>query len=352
MKKIKLAVIFGGNSSEYPVSLHSAASTIRNIDTAKYEVLLIGISRSGNWFYYEGSVDAIEHDTWMDDTSLCEVVLSPSTKQGFILLEKDGTYKPLEVDCILPILHGKNGEDGTLQGLLELTQIPYVGCNHISSSLAMDKAYTHIICEAAGIKMAPYILAINNQDIDFEQIQKDAEANLTLPLFVKPANAGSSFGITKIEAFSQLKEALLFAFEHDKKVVIENGIDGFEVGCAVMGNEQLTIGEVDEIDTRNHFFDYEAKYALENTEIVCPARIDKETEIQVKEMAKKIYTTLGCSGLARVDMFVNSKKEVYFNEINTLPGFTDTSRFPSMMNEIGIDFTSLIDHLVAFANEK
>lgn len=351
MEKLKLGIVFGGNSSEYPVSLHSVASVIRNLNQERYDVTYIGISREGVWYCYDGDVDTLEHDHWLEHPSTKRALLSPSAKEGLLVF--DNEIKKISLDCILPILHGKNGEDGTIQGLFEMAQIPYVGCTTASSAIAMDKAFTHIICEAQGIPMAPYIALMKMEDIDYEQLAHDVMETLTFPLFVKPANAGSSFGITKINEIDELKSAIAFAFQYDDKLIIESGIDGFEVGCSILGNAMgaLKVGEIDEIDTHNTFFDYEAKYELENTEIICPARVDKEISDKVKAIAKQIYVLLGCKGLARVDMFISKDKQIYFNEINTIPGFTAASRYPTMMKQVGIDFTMLIDALVDLAME-
>lgn len=349
MKKITLGIVFGGNTSEYPVSLHSVSSVIRNLNKDRYDTILIGIDREGVWYYYNGDVDTLERDEWKTHPSTRRASLSASKGEGLVIFEEDGC-RFQQIDCLLPILHGKNGEDGSLQGLFELSQIPYVGCNHVSSGIAMDKEFTHIICEAQGIPMAPYISVLKDT-VNYDEVLEAAKAKLKLPLFVKPANEGSSFGISKIETFEELESALKFAFKYDKKVIVENGIDGFEVGCAVLGNNDLIVGEVDEIDTKKHFFDYDAKYELENTQILCPARIDDEIRDEVRLLAKKIFRVLGCSGLSRVDMFLSSDKKIYFNEINTIPGFTAASRYPTMMKEAGMDFTTLIDKLVDLAME-
>lgn len=353
MSKIKLAVIFGGKSSEYSVSLHSASSAINNMDTNLYDLIFIGINEDGKWYHYHGDIDGIEHDTWQSHPDNCEVVLSCSeAKKGFIQLKADQTYEIVEVDCLFPILHGKNGEDGTIQGLFTLSNIPYVGCDHISSAIAMDKEFTHIICEAKGINMAPYISVRNHADLDYKKVFKEIENTLTLPVFIKPANAGSSYGISKVRNEEEFVKGLKFAFEHDRKVVVETGINGFEIGCAVCGNEVLKIGELDEIDTKNDFFDFDAKYELTNTQIVCPARISAALTTQAKAMAQDIYRAMGCSGLARIDMFVTEDEEIVFNELNTIPGFTNASRYPTMMKKVGMDFSALINELVFLAMNK
>lgn len=353
MSKIRLAVIFGGKSSEYSVSLHSAGSAIHNMDEALYDLIYIGITEDGKWYHYEGDVEAIEHDTWHQSETITPVVLNCATdKKGFYEFHKDNTYSFLEVDCVFPILHGKNGEDGTLQGLLALAEIPFVGCNCVSSAISMDKDYTHIICEAAGIPMAPYICVRWEEDFDFEKAYAKVEEKLTLPAFIKPANAGSSYGISKIRNYEEFEKGLKEAFHHDKKVIIETGIDGFEVGTAVLGNEELFVGEVDEIETHKDFFDFAAKYDLDDTVIHCPARITQAQKDKIREMAKVIYRALGCSGLARVDLFLTSTGDIVFNEVNTLPGFTSASRYPSMMKEVGVDFKTLINKLVSLAMSK
>lgn len=355
MKKIKLAIIFGGQSSEYPVSLHSTASVLRQIHKDMYEIILIGISKDGKWHTYNGSIDDLEHDQWLTSKNCKEAILSCSTShKGFIELQEDGTYRKIAVDCIFPVLHGKNGEDGTVQGLFELSGIPYVGCGHMSSAICMDKEMTHIIAEHAGVPCAPYMCVYKSKNLNLEKTFLDAKAKLGLPLFIKPANAGSSFGISKVDNLEDFIKGMEDAFYHDGKgkVIIETTIEGFEIGCAVMGNDDLTVGSVDEIETSNAFFDYEGKYEMVNSHIYCPARIDQSLFDQAKEMAKTAYRALNCKGMTRVDMFVTPQKTIVFNELNTIPGFTDTSRYPTMMKEIGIEFPDLIDQLIALALEK
>lgn len=352
MKKIKLAIIFGGKSSEYPVSLHSTASVLRQIDKNKYDILCIGINQDGKWYTYNGTIDALEHDHWQQTETCKEVMLSCSqAHKGFIEFQEDGTHREIAVDCIFPILHGKNGEDGTMQGLFELSGIPYVGCDHMSSAICMDKEMTHIIAEHAGVPCAPYMCIYKHENMDVKGIYEDAKQKLGLPIFIKPANAGSSFGISKVETFEEFDKGLQEAFIHDGrgKVILETTIEGFEIGCAVMGNEELIVGSIDEIETTNAFFDYEGKYEMVNSHIYCPARIDEDLFIKAKEMARTAYRALNCKGMTRVDMFVTPQKTIVFNELNTIPGFTATSRYPSMMREIGIEFPELIDQLIDLA---
>lgn len=351
MNKIKLAILFGGKSDEYSVSLHSAAAIIKNVPEDLYDVTLIGITTDGKWLHYEGTADKINNDTWYDD-SLSPVLLSMDFK-GLIKLNKENkTYEKIEIDCIFPVLHGRNGEDGTIQGMCQMSGIPFVGCNMTSSAVSMDKEYTHIICEAAGITTAPFMSAVNHNKLNINDLYQKAFEKLSLPMFIKPANNGSSLGISKIRNYDEFEKGVMEAFEYDNKIVIESMIPGFEIGCAVVGNEELIIGEVDEIETKNDFFDYVEKYSQHNSKIHCPARISDELKSQAKAIAAKTYRALGCSGLSRVDMFVTPDNKIYLNEINTIPGLTDLSRYPSMLKKIGIEYKDLIVKLVELAMEK
>ena len=276
MKKIKLAVIFGGKSSEYPVSLHSSASLLSQLHQDRYELLLIGITKMGKWLHYHGSIEDLEHDHWEQHPDNCAVVLSCSTAdRGFLELREDGTYQHLPVDCLFPVLHGKNGEDGTIQGLFELSGVPYVGCDHMSSAICMDKEMTHIICEHANIPCAPYMAVYEREAKDETALYHEAQQRLGVPFFIKPCNAGSSFGVHKVHDFEEFTPALQDAFYHDGrgKVIFEATIDGFEIGCAVMGNEELFTGSVDEIETSAELFDYAGKYEM----------VDAANRIQTEE---------------------------------------------------------------------
>lgn len=355
MKKLTLAIIFGGKSSEYPVSLHSAGSLIRKINKDRYDLVLIGISQDGKWYLYNGDVDQIDHDTWLREESVCECVLSCSeAMKGFLKLKADKTYELVPVDCIFPVLHGKNGEDGTIQGLFELSGIPYVGCGHMSSAVCMDKEMTHIILDHANVPCAPYMCVYDDEQLDYRAIYDEACEKLGLPIFIKPANAGSSFGISKMDTFEGFEKAMREAFYHDGKgkVILETTIDGFEIGCAVMGNKELFAGNVDEIETAAPFFDYEGKYQMVDSHIYCPARISEEQIEEARALALRAYKALNCQGMTRVDMFKTSDDRIVINEVNTIPGFTDTSRYPTMMKEAGIAFPELLDRLVDLAMKR
>ncbi|ROR28721.1 D-alanine---D-serine ligase [Mobilisporobacter senegalensis] len=349
MEKKKVAIIFGGCSSEYEVSLQSAYSVITNINNEKYETVLIGITRQGNWFHYYGDVNKIATDRWYEDALLCiPAAISPSRDIHGILEFNGEDIKTTKIDIAFPVLHGKNGEDGTVQGLLELAGIPLVGCNALASALCMDKDRAHKLVALAGVKTP---MAVVFDSVPSEKEIMDQTKHLQYPLFVKPVKAGSSFGITKVYGKEQLTEAVKNAFLYDDQVIIEENIDGFEVGCAVLGNGELTIGEVDEIELADGFFDYVEKYNLKTSKIHMPARIDKRLKEKVKKTAIIIYRALGCRGFARVDMFLAPNGEIVFNEVNTIPGFTSHSRYPNMMKGIGLEFGDILDKLIQLGLE-
>lgn len=346
MKK-KVAIMFGGCSSEYNVSLVSATSVIKNINKEKYEVLMIGITKEGDFYLYNGDVEKIESDKWFNNDTCKKITISTNrSDHGIIVLD---TNEIIKLDVVFPVLHGQNGEDGRLQGLLELAGIKYVGCDMTSSAICMDKYLAHEIVASSGI-LSP-ISYLFTKDDSLEKIESKIN-HLKYPLFVKPLKAGSSFGITKIKQIDELSSAINEAFKYDNKIIIEENIDGFEVGCAVLGNNDLTIGEVDEIELEDGFFDYFEKYNLKTSKIHLPARISEEERNKVREVALEIYKILGCSGFARVDMFYTKDKKIVFNEVNTIPGCTAHSRYPSMLNKIGISFEEVIDRLIELGEER
>lgn len=301
MQKKKIAVIFGGNSTEYEVSLQSAFSVFENINKEKFDIVPIGITRNGDWYHYTGKKEKIANNTWFEDNeNLYSVAVSQNRSvKGFIEFKEEKFYI-IKVDLIFPVLHGKNGEDGTLQGLFELAGIPVVGCDTLSSALCMDKDRAHKLVSLAGVKVP--------KSVTFKRSEKNTalkkiETELSYPLFVKPVRAGSSFGITKVTKQQELENAIQLAFEHDAEVIVEEAIGGFEVGCAILGIDNLTVGRIDEIELSNGFFDYTEKYTLKTSKIHMPARLSPKEEKRVQETAVAIYKALGCSGFARVDMF-------------------------------------------------
>lgn len=344
----RIAVLFGGCSSEYEVSLQSAYSVITNIDRTKYTPVLIGINRKGNWFLFEGKEDTIVNDTWHQQKECYEAVISvDKSLHGIIVWRngREGRAEEIAISAALPMLHGKNGEDGTVQGALELAGIPVIGCNTVSSAVCMDKDMAHRLAKEAGVSVPKSILFSKDNQKNAEKLIEE----IGYPVFVKPLRAGSSFGITKVDKKEDLKEAMELAFSHDELVVAEEMIEGFEVGCAVLGREELTVGEVDEIQLSHGFFDYTEKYTLKSSKIYVPARISKEKAEEIKNTGKIIYKALGCSFFARVDMFLTPKGEIYFNEVNTIPGFTEHSRYPGMMKAAGISLKEVVNRLIEMA---
>lgn len=345
--KKNIAVIFGGHSSEYKVSLQSAAAVISHMEHLPYNIILIGITKEGQWFRYFGSTDHIENDTWQSGRCIPAIISPDASHHG--LMEFYGVdIHFTHIDAAFPVLHGKNGEDGTIQGLLAMANIPCIGCGPLSSALCMDKDIAHRLASQAGIKVPRSIVLHDYDRISGSELARNVEA-MGYPVFVKPANAGSSFGITRVIHSGQLTGALKAAFAHDHKVLIEESVDGFEVGCAVCGRESLIIGEVDEIELSEGFFDYNEKYTLKTSKIHMPARISDEDKKRIKETALLLYRTLECDIFARVDMFFTKQKNIVFNEINTIPGFTAHSRYPGMMKGAGMDFDTIIKKLVEVA---
>ena len=349
MEKKNIAVIFGGCSPEHTVSLASAAAVIRNIDAEKCEVIQLGITEGGEWFRFYGSPDDIEANTWRADRTKCiPAVISPDRDQHGILEFRLSGVRTTRLDAAFPVLHGRNGEDGTVQGLCELAGIPLIGCGTLASALCMDKDRAHKLVMLAGVAVPRSVL--------LEKLPTSAERaalaeGVGYPLFVKPVRAGSSFGVARVEAPSELRAAVRDAFRYDNSVLLEEAVPGFEVGCAVIGNSELVTGRADEIELSGGYFDFEEKYTLKTSKIHMPARVDAATEQRLRETACRIYRALGCRGFARVDMFLTPDKRIVFNEVNTIPGFTSHSRFPKMMSGVGYDFPALVDALIALGLE-
>ena len=350
MSKTRVAVLFGGVSSEYEVSLMSACSVIRNIPADKYEVVCIGITKKGRWLYYPGGVEQIERGDWETHPDCTTAVISPDrSHRGILKMMDDGSYNLLKVDCVFPVLHGKNGEDGTIQGLLAVAGLPFVGCDTLSSADCMDKAVTHTLLDAAGIRTARWLSFGKTALADLDGAARQAEEVLGFPVFVKPANAGSSVGVNKAQNAEDFKEAVKIAFAHDSKVIVEELITGREVECAVLGNDAPAAGIPGEITSCKEFYDYEAKYILGASELHIPARISPEALASLRETAVKAFQVLGCAGLARVDFFVTENEEIILNEINTIPGFTSISMYPKMWESAGLPYPELIDRLITLA---
>ena len=347
-KKVKVAVIFGGYSSEYSVSLESSSAVIKNLDPEKYEVLPVGITKEGQWFSYTGPVENIENDTWHQSEYCTPAMISPDRNtHGLVLLGEDGA-KTMPIDVAFPVMHGKNGEDGTIQGLITMAGIPLAGCGILASALCMDKDRAHLVAEAAGVRVPKAMVLTQGDD---RKMAVDFALKTGYPVYVKPVKAGSSYGVTKVEKPVELQSAIIKAFQYDDEVIIEENMDGFEVGCAVLGNRNLITGEVDEIQLSGGFFDFTEKYTLKTSEIHVPARIELRKMQEIKQTAKTIYRALGCGGFARVDMFLTPDGEIVFNEVNTIPGFTEHSRYPGMMKAAGLEFPEILERIIRLAME-
>ncbi|MDE7435912.1 MAG: D-alanine--D-serine ligase VanG [Lachnospiraceae bacterium] len=343
MNRQNVAIFFGGISSEYSVSLESAYSVISNLNPEKYTAVPVGISPDGRWFYFTGTPEKIRQDTWCNEIDCIPAALSVNRGAHQLLLFLPDRTETVTLDAAFPVMHGKGGEDGTLQGLIEMAGIPLVGCGVLASALCMDKDRAHRLAQTAGVTV-PRALSIR-AGYDTSSVLVFAE-HIDYPLFVKPVKAGSSYGVTKVQQADELLPAIALAFQYDDTVILEENIDGYEVGCAIMGYDELTVGEVDEIELSGGFFDFTEKYTLKTSAIHVPARIDSATAERIKQTARTLYRALGCGGFARVDMFLTPDGRIVFNEINTIPGFTEHSRFPGMMKAAGISFPEIIDHLI------
>jgi len=353
MAKISLCVLFGGVSSEHEVSRRSAASVLRNMDSEKYEVLPVGITREGRWLYYTGKDYAvIGGDGWENDPANLPAFISPDRGHG-LLIQTPAGLQGRKIDCVFPVLHGENGEDGAVQGLLRLAGIPFVGSGIAASAVCMDKVITRMLADRYMIRQACWE-PVNMRDF-LRSPEKTAgliEKKFTYPVFVKPAGTGSSVGVSKAKDRAALLEAIHNAGRFDRKVLVEEFIDGREIEVAVLGNSEPVASGCGEIIPGDEFYSYEAKYHSSDSQTVVSADLDGPTAEQIRTTAVKLYKLMGCRGLARVDFFVHRKTgAVIFNEINTLPGFTDISMYPKLMMESGIPFRALIDRLVKLAME-
>ncbi|MDE7182984.1 MAG: D-alanine--D-serine ligase VanG [Lachnospiraceae bacterium] len=344
-----IVVLFGGASSEYEVSLQSAYAVICSMDRRKYNPVMVGITREGQWFYFTGETDRIQNDTWCNETDCVPAMISPDrTYHHLIVCRARSIPEFISVDAVFPVLHGRNGEDGTVQGIAEIAGIPLIGCKTLSSALCMDKDRAHRLAELSGVRVPRAMVLMDNMAVNKACAFADS---IGFPVFVKPVKAGSSLGVTKVGAMEQIAPAIALAFNYDNRVILEEAIDGFEVGCAVCGRDQLIVGAVDEIELdtaacANGFFDYTEKYTLKTSAIHVPARIPAEKAREIQEAAKRIYRALDCDGFARVDLFLTPEGEIVFNEVNTIPGFTEHSRYPGMMRAAGYEFAELVDRII------
>lgn len=353
---MKLAVLFGGVSSEHEISCLSAASILRNLDKDKYDIYAVGITREGKWYYCPTcDPDRIENGAWERMADKAPAVLTPDRGIHGLLLMHEGKTETVRIDCVFPVLHGVGGEDGTIQGLLELAGIPYVGCGVAASANSMDKSITKAIVDTAGVRQAKYYLALRH---DFERgaegvVRAAADALGAFPVFVKPCSQGSSVGVAKANDMLELAAGLTEAFGLDSKVLVEEFIDGHEVECAVLGNQKPVASTVGEIAPTQEFYTFDAKYKDESSKLYIPAHITEQQIETVRQNALRVYTALGCRGLSRVDFFVTHEGgEVLFNELNSIPGFTSISMYPKLFDYEGLRYPALLDRLIELALEE
>ncbi len=354
MQKKRIAVIFGGKSSEHEVSRVSASYVISVIPRDRYEVVTIGITKEGKWFLYEGETSRIADGSWENDSRNRTAFIAPAPSvSGMVVINSSGA-EIIPLDVIFPVLHGKNGEDGTIQGLFELSGIPYVGCGVLASAACMDKAVTNIMLEKFGIDQAAFAWFYSYEyERDPEAVIARIESDLkSYPVFVKPANAGSSVGVSKAHNREELIRAIEIAAKEDSKIVVEENIIGHEVECAVLGNQEPFASVPGQISPASEFYDYEAKYHNAASELFIPAKISEALQEQVRQTAIKAYRLIGCTGLSRVDFFVTDDGRVLLNEINTLPGFTSISMYPKLMAACGLEGEKLIEALIKSAFER
>ena len=353
MNKISVCILFGGISPEHEVSLRSAESVLNNLDKEKYDIFPVGITRQGEWILYGGTdYSALPSGAWLQCETNRPATISPVRGQGLLIFEESGVVSQ-KIEVVFPVLHGENGEDGSVQGLLQLAGIPCVGPAVASSATCMDKTLTKLVCDNAAIPQAAWeLVTAESLETRLEKVLARIEERFTYPVFVKPAGTGSSVGVAKAKDRAALETALKNAAKFDRKILVEEFIHGREVEVAVLGNDSPVASICGEIEAGAEFYDYEAKYISDCSTLHIPARIDEITAEKVRELAIRAYKALGCRGLSRVDFFVTFEgSNIVFNEINTLPGFTSISMYPKLFAESGIPYSQLLDRLLELAGE-
>lgn len=353
MKKLSVCILFGGISPEHEVSLRSAESVLNNIDKNKYNVFPLGITKEGDWILFGGEdYSMLPKGTWKNHPDNRRAAISPVRGQGLLSFEGETIVRE-RLDVVFPVLHGENGEDGAMQGLLQMAGIPYVGPHVAASAVAMDKTLTKLVVDHAGVPQAAWqLVRASELDNHMENTLTELEMRFRYPMFVKPAGTGSSVGVSKAADREALRAALLCAAKYDRKILVEEFIHGREIEVAVMGNDNPVASICGEIDSGADFYDYDAKYITDTSTAYIPARISDEVAEIVREAAVRVYSAVGCQGLSRVDFFVTyEENRVVFNEINTIPGFTSISMYPKLFEASGIPYPQIIDELIRLAVE-
>ncbi len=344
---LKVLVICGGQSSEHIVSRMSATSVINHINKEKYQITIVGIDNDGTWYQLDKSINDLKSESWLEGSSKVVDV--------FTLLR--------EHDVAFPVLHGLYGEDGTIQGLFELTRTPYVGFKVLGSSTSMDKIYTKKILDSAGIKQVPSLyvrkrhdgslVVVNDSFDEISDIETEIGSKLGYPCFIKASNSGSSVGCYRVNEKSQLLDALQSAAKYDRKIVVEKFVDCVELECAILGNDDIIASRVGQIIPHGEFYTFESKYEDKESKTCIPANVDQSIQDEIQVLAKKVFKAMDGSGLARVDFFLDKKtNEVYLNELNTMPGFTNISMYPELIMDLGYTYSELLDKLIELALER
>ncbi len=351
MSKKVVGILFGGQSSEHEISKISASTIIKNLNKDKYTIFPIYITKNGEWKLYDGDIENIDNTDW--EKYSANAIISPDASQKGIIRIVGDKIRFIPIDVVIPVLHGKCGEDGTVQGLLELAKIPYVGCGVLSSAISMDKLYTKIVVDSIGIEQAKYNVIYKYQLNDIENICNNIENNLGFPCFIKPVNAGSSKGVSKANNKEELINGINEAFLYDNKVLVEEFINARELECAILGNYEVKASDVGEIISATEFYDFDSKYNNKESKTLIPANISSEISQTIRDNAIKIFKALDGRGLSRVDFFVDKdNSRIIFNEINTFPGFTSISMYHMLWREKGISMTNLLDELINLAFDE
>lgn len=349
MSRKNVLVLFGGRSSEHEVSCVSAATVISNMDKEAYEIYAVGITKEGRWVLAE-TLEEIKDGSWSNSRK--QAVLSPDTTEKALYILENGESRKVRIDVAFPVLHGLNGEDGTVQGLFELAGIPYVGCGVLASAVSMDKLYTKVIVDTLGIRQARYV-AVHKEEINDTAVYEKIEEKLGYPVFIKPSNAGSSRGVSKAANREELAAGLLEAAKHDRKILVEETISGRELECAVLGDGKVQASGIGEVLAAAEFYDYEAKYHNAESKTVISPELPEGKAEEIRQAAVKIFKAVDGQGLSRVDFFLEHGTNcVIFNEINTMPGFTSISMYPMLWGAKGVDKPALINRLLELAHVR
>lgn len=347
MSKIRAAIIFGGVSNEYGTSLLAAASVIDNINTEEYEIICLGITKKGRWLYYPGTSDGIRHDTWSEDPDCTPVIISPDPNRSGIVKLENGEVTFSRIDVAFPVLYGKNGEDGTIAGILRGTGIPYVGSDLMASAACMDKTYTRMVLKYNGFRTSEWRMMFRNELSDLDEKCKIYTQELRYPIIVKPANFGSSQSMNVASDLESLRSSIKIALAMDEKVVVEEFIEGKEIQVGIIGYDNLVVSMPGEVKLCKDAFDFSEMFS--RNEYIVPAELNEDVSTKIRQIAKDAYKLMGCSGMARVDFYYTESGDIIISQINTVPEISENSMFVKLMEHSGYSFNNLIDALLTQA---